>query len=213
MTVLTTTTVAPIVQGEAIRTVAPTAMAVDIDAALEHARLGSSPMDFGSVLAMLAAATEAVENYTGLGLIAQTWTQSFSAWPSVLTLQRRPLLALGSPAQAVSIAYLDSDGVSAPLASTEYAVTGIGGEKVPGTVRLIGTAWPGAFAHPEAVTVTYTVGFGTTSDSVPALIKQAILLTFGSFYEFRADVTDLRVMELPFASKALLRPWRPLAVA
>jgi hypothetical protein len=49
---------------------------------------------------------------------------------------------------------------------------------------------------------------------VPELIRHAILMAAGTFHGFREDVVmGSTVAELPFASKALLRDWRPLAVA
>lgn len=199
--------------GEPIRSSAPAQTAVSLSAALAHARLGLSPDDLDVVLQCLNAAIGEVEQYTGLGLITQTWQQTFSRWPSFLLLRRRPLIALGSPATAVTVTYRDADNASQEF--TDIVVTGVGGDKVAGTVRLgYGASWPALYSHPEAVTVSYTVGYGSTHASVPALIKQAILLEFGKFYEQRESVTPDRLMgELSFASKSLLHDWRPLAVA
>ena len=215
---MTTTTVVSIdrtIYGEPIRTVPPAVLAVPLDAALSHSRIGHNPNDLDVAIMCLEAAIQEVEQYAGLGLITQTWQQTFSAWNTNLALKRRPLIAVGSPAQAVTITYLDGDNEVQELATSDYAVWGIGGDKVDAIVQSASSVsgWPTLYSHPAAITVTYTVGYGLTPASVPPLIRHAVLLEFGKFYEFRESASEVSASELSFASKALLRDWRPLAVA
>jgi hypothetical protein len=54
----------------------------------------------------------------------------------------------------------------------------------------VGT-WPSVYPRPDAVQITYTAGYSSTSSpfnaasGVPAAVKSAILLTIGDLYENR----------------------------
>lgn len=65
--------------------------------------------------------------------------------------------------------------------------------------------WP---CTSEVVTIEYTAGFETVSD-VPAVIKQALLLTIGHLYENReAVIVGTTAVEVPMGTLALLHPYR-----
>lgn len=213
MTIITAATT-PIVEGEPIRLVGPSALAVSIEDAIAHSRLPPDNSEMLSIMAILKAAIHSVETETGLGLITQTWRQTFSGWPTVMRLRRRPLqMATGSPSvPAVTVSYRDADNALQLLDGIDYYVTGVRGDKFGATLTTA-SSWPGAYAHPEAVTVDYVVGYGNTPAAVPDLIKHAVLLTFGTFYDSRENLTIERVAEVPHAARHLLRDWRPLAVA
>lgn len=203
--------------GEPIRTVAPTALAVSLAELSAHLRLDGIDGQEAYLAGLVRVSTEHVEQYTGLGLITQTWTQTFSAWPTSkqpgLTLWRRPLQ------DVASVEFLASEGSPSGLSSvldpSVYRVIGVGGAKVAGNVRLAtGATWPVLYDDPEAITVTYRVGFGDDHNAVPELIRHAIMQFASTLYGVREDVAmGSTVAELPFASKALLRDWRPLAIA
>lgn len=204
--------------GDAIRTVPPAALAVSLAELKAHLRLEGIDGEDAYLAGLVRVATDYVEQYTGLGLITQTWAQTFAqfpgtTYPTFLSLYRRPLQAV------VSVDYLDS--ASSPAAATTlsaagYTVAGVGADKAPGgSIHLAsGAAWPVIISVPEAVTVTYTVGYGDDHNAVPELIRHAIMMAAGTFYAFREDVVmGSTIADLPIASKALLRDWRPPAVA
>ena len=67
---------------------------------------------------------------------------------------------------------------------------------------------PTTFEIPNAVNVTFTLGF-TAASQVPAPIKQAILLTIGRYYEIRQDVvTGTIATSIPKTVEFLLDPYR-----
>lgn len=200
--------------GDPIRTVPPAVLPVTLDELKAQARIDGTDED-DLLLGYLYAAVEMAEHHTGLGLITQTWTQTFSAWPTTkqpeLVLRRRPV-------QSVTQIDFMSDVGSPPgdsvLDPSVYRVLGIGQDKSPARIRLAyGQTWPVLLDDAEAITVTYEVGFGDAKGSVPELIRHAILMAATTWYSFREDVTAGSMSELPFASRALLRDWRPLAVA
>jgi uncharacterized phiE125 gp8 family phage protein len=197
--------------GQAIRILPPAALPVSLAEFKAHLRYAEADED-AILVAYLRAATEAVENFCGLSLITSTWTESYSAFPTTavpfLKLSRRPVQDI------ISIDYLDSGGVSQVLSPMVYSLTGVGADRVAGTVRLAyAGVWPAAQATEEAVTVTYRAGFGDDHNAVPELIRYAILLMAATMFGFREDVTASNVSELPWHSRALLRDWRPVALA
>lgn len=94
--------------------------------------------------------------------------------------QRSPLISV------TSITYIDTDGVSQTLATTEYDVDT---SKEPGRIaEAFDKTWPETRAQVNAVTVRYKAGYGTASTDVPETIRQAMLLLIGNWYENREDV-------------------------
>jgi uncharacterized phiE125 gp8 family phage protein len=207
---------------DAIRTVAPAALPVTLAEVKAQVRYFESDED-ALLVGLIRAAMEYVENYTGLALITQTWSQTFPSFPqsyagmaittntiqTPLKLSRRPLQTV------LSVTYLDSGGVSQPLDTTVYRVSGAAQPYHPAMLSLnTGQSWPTTYVATEAVTVSYRAGFGDTHNDVPELIRQAIAMTVATWFAFREEVVmGATVAELPFSGKVLLRDYRPLAVA
>lgn len=196
-----------------IRIVAPTVLPVSVSEVKEHLRVTHSDED-AVIGRYLRAEVERAEEYTGLGLLQQTWQQTFPAFTNPMLLYRRPLLAVGSPLAAVQVTFLDGTGALMTLANSVYTVTGLGSALAYGAVRLgYGQSWPAVYGVQEAVIITYTVGFGTTADAVPETIREAIRVMVTDRFENRGSLREGSFDELPFGAEAMLRPWRPLAVA
>jgi uncharacterized phiE125 gp8 family phage protein len=79
------------IASSAIRVIAPATMPVALQELKAQVRYFDSDED-ATLLAFLRSSVEEAENYTGLGLITQTWKQSWSAFPTLpstsLKLQR-----------------------------------------------------------------------------------------------------------------------------
>ena len=136
---------------------------------------------------MITAAREEVEKYCNISLVEQTIEESFPCFPvaenynmlSSLWLSVSPLISIDS------ISYIDTDGVSQPLATTVYDLDD---KQKPGKVTLkFNQTWPATAKIENAVTVTYKAGFGATAADVPQSIKQAMLLMLGNWFEKRED--------------------------
>src|SRR5690606_21484226 len=121
--------------GQPIRTVAPAVLPVTVLEAKEHLNITHSDQD-ALIGSYVRAAVARVETYTGLGLLQQTWQQTFPAFASPMLLYRRPLLAIGTPPAAVQVTFLDSSGATQTLDESVYRVTGIGADRAYGAVRL-----------------------------------------------------------------------------
>jgi len=111
-----------------------------------------------------------------------------------------------SPIQAVSsITYVDIGGTTQTWSSSLYDVDIY---SKPGRIRpKWGETWPSIRSQMNAIAMTYTCGYGATAASVPAPIRQAMLLLIGHWYENREAVVIGNVLgfrEIPIAVESLL---------
>lgn len=144
----------------------------------------------------IEAARRHAEAVLGRAIITQTIAAKFDTWDTILRLPR-PRLQLVD-----SVTYLDPDGVEQTASADLYDVD-IDSE--PGRVLLTpGEAWPDILAAPQAVTVTYTAGYGDSGDDVPGNIREAILMAVGAWNENRENIVAPGAVELPFAVRQQL---------
>lgn len=180
---------------------APAAEPLSLSEAKLHLRVDVDADDL-LITALIQAVRQWAEGVTNRALITQEWALTLPAFPGC-SLIRLPLPALLAVS---SIEYLDADGDEMILNAADYhVVTSL----LPGAVHLAdGKSWPSTATHPEAVTVTYTCGYGATAAAVPAAIRAAMLLQLGDLYANReaAIVGTIRT-ENPSA-KNLLAPYR-----
>jgi uncharacterized phiE125 gp8 family phage protein len=195
-----------IIIGEPIRTVAPAAPAVEVWEVAEQARIDIHDED-ALIERYIAAATEYVERYTGLGLVTQVWQLPLSGFPAIITLPIRPFQAV------TSVAYTDADGRDASIAPTEladsalYALVGVGSQRTFGSIAPInGTGWPSG----TAVQVDFAVGFGDEAADLPQLLRHAIIVTVATWHAQRLDVVTT---ELPTMVQRMLSFWKRPAFA
>ena len=182
---------------------APTLKPVSVAEAKTHLRIDSSFSDDDTYIGTLIdVATLAAENYTNLALMQQTWYLDIDSFPDYFYLLKGTLERV----TVNSITYKDEDNVTQTLAASNYVADG---SIKPARIYFTPDATiPSTYDVPNAVTVDFTLGF-TTSDDVPAPIKQAILLTIGRFYEIRQDVvTGTIATTIPRTVEYLLNPYR-----
>jgi uncharacterized phiE125 gp8 family phage protein len=169
--------------------------------AIANLRVDSSDED-ALIEALIIAAREYVENYTGLLLVAREVRDSFDG--------RRPFELSGWPVAddaTVAISYLDDGGTSQPLLGYRLS-TG----KRPARLLATSASGSGFAVGPDAVWATYMAGYPTPAD-VPQALKQAMLLLVGHWYGNREAVNVGNITsELPFTVQALLAPYRLLHV-
>ena len=136
-----------------------------------HCRIDGNDEE-STLQSYIKAARLMVEEDTQRALITQTLQLKMDSFPSdVIELRRCPVLAVSS------IAYTDTDAASQTLAASNYVVD-IGSK--PGRVTLAyGESWPLTYSQANAVTVTFTAGYGTTPTSVDERARQAIRLLAG----------------------------------
>jgi uncharacterized phiE125 gp8 family phage protein len=72
---------------------------------------------------------------------------------------------------------------------------------------VVNESWPTVAAAPSALRITCTAGYGGTGETVPAKIRQAIILMLADFYENRENPKMSLNMN---AAANLLHPYRSL---
>jgi len=177
---------------------APTVEPVTAAEVRLHTRIDSSAED--AVLNVwIATARRLAEDFQRRAYITQTWECGFDAFPaSMFWLPRCPLR------QVLQISYFDVDNDETILyythlndettSTTPEPDPSVGTDDFwidlyaePGRVSLAyETTWPTATLRPiDAVRVRYVAGYGATSATVPAAVRDAIMLYCAWRYENR----------------------------
>tara|TARA_R110002020_G_scaffold62451_1_gene167138 strand:- start:328 stop:906 length:579 start_codon:yes stop_codon:yes gene_type:complete len=179
---------------------AATTYPVSTTEAKSHLKVDTSADDT-YIESIIKAATQLSEEYTNRFFINTVIDQTCSSFADLQTLFKSKV----NDVQYVK--YYDSDNSLQTLADTEY-------DKMlsyePSQIQLAdGKSFPTITKRNDAVICRYTVGYGSAASDVPEIIKQAILLTIGNFYENRNSVVIGRIAtELPMNVKWLLDTYK-----
>lgn len=184
------------------QTVAPTVEPLTLPEVKRHLRIDHTDDDVYLTDYLIPAAREYVEDETERQLITATWALKLPCFPGA----GEPLKLPKPNLQAVSSITYYTDDVSTTLSSTAYSVLAT---EQPGVVEESTLDnWPDTDTRRDAVTVTYTAGYGAASSSVPLKIKQAMFLLIGHWYEHR-EAADLTVAkQIEFGVSSLLKKYQ-----
>lgn len=154
------------------------------------------------IAALIKAAREWCETYTGRSFFEQTWQVKLDEFPKVIRLPREPIISV------TSIQYVDLAGNTQTLSSSMYRVDLQGARITPGYTK----SWPAAQEVTGAVTVEYVTGYDSgnspqDASTIPSAVKAAILLIVAALYEYREDQSSVNVSSVPWSAKALLGPY------
>lgn len=161
-----------------------------------HLRLEHTADD-DLVGALVVAARQYCEAFTGRALVAQTWKLTLPAFEECIALPKPPILSVES------VKYLDADGVERTISADEYMV--VSDQYSAALSPDYGQSWPAARLQQDAVRITFTAGYGGPGD-VPQVLKQGMLLHLAQLYENREGAGAL-----PQAVPVLYWPYRALA--
>lgn len=174
------------------------------DEAKAHLRVDTVDED-ALITTLIGTAREYVEAFTGRALISQTWALKLDAFPcdgAAIVLPKPPVTDVSS------VIYVGTDGNDAAMA---YQTDLPAGPKAqPGRLMpAYGSYYPATRSVFNAVTITFTCGYGD-EDDVPYALKAAMLLLMGHWYANREAVTigSSIVASLPMAVDALLWPYK-----
>jgi len=181
-----------------VRTVAPATMPVSLAEAKAHLRVDHGDQD-DLISAQIRAATAWLDGWSGIlgrALITQTWRQEFGRFADHLPLPLAPVTAIDS------ISYFDAGNVQQVLDPGLYALhtDAFGAHVVPQS----GNAWPATCRRPDAVSITFTAGYGAAAD-VPEPIRQAILLIVQRLFDGADTSIDVAIDR---TVHALIAPYR-----
>lgn len=175
---------------------------ISLELAYAHLRIDTtddSPptSDDDTWLSMIGIPTarDVAEQFCGVSFAQKTLRLRLAAFPAAgIELPMPPLVAVDT------ITYLDADGVTQELSESAYEVDYSG--VLPRVVPV--EPWPATTASPNAVLVTYNVGY----EDVPKGALGGMLLLLGHFYKNREAVTDKQAFEMPVGIEWTLRPYR-----
>jgi uncharacterized phiE125 gp8 family phage protein len=166
---------------------------------------------------LISVAREHLEKLTWRKFIQQTWDYSVNqfvtpvgqvfTWDAVRGQVPYPIYLPFPPVSSItSITYLDVNGTSTTLATTEWELGERHGINV---VRLkYGKSWPAVRNVEDAVTIRMVCGYGAAT-TVPAGIKHAILLLASHLYSNREPVNIGNIVnDIPWTVEALINPFR-----
>lgn len=178
---------------------APAAEPVSLVEAKSHLRVTSTDDDT-LISALIVATREQAEAFTRRSLVTQTWDLTLDRFPETIEVPLPPLQSI------TSISYVDEEGVTQTMASSDYTVDT---KSSPGRiVPAYGTSWPTTREIINAVTVRFVAGYGAALD-VPQAIKNGMLLHIGHLYANRESVNIGGVVtQIPLTTDWLYAPYR-----
>jgi len=189
-----------------VRVTPPTVDPVTTAEARAHLRVDEIEED-GLIDRNIKTATQRLDGASGiLGrcLIAQTWDYSIPCFPYEIEIPLPPCQSISS------ISYLDDNGDAQALAMEDYQAFGLNGLP-PAFIRpAFGQSWPTTRRQPEAVTVRFVAGFGSTGADVPDDLRQAILAHVAQMYDNREGFVDAASLRLsgPLTYDEMIAPFR-----
>jgi len=179
-----------------IRAVATVAVA-NCDFGVDVVKSGGTSVEDTLLSRLITAAREYCESFQNRAFITQTWYLWLDAWPVEIKVPLPPLLSV------TSIKYYDTTNAEATMTASDYYADT---NSTPGRVVLAwGKTWPGTTLRPaNGICVEFVCGYGATSASVPAAVRQAMLLLIGHLYENREAVSEKPLTQVPMAVESLL---------
>jgi uncharacterized phiE125 gp8 family phage protein len=170
---------------------------VSLAEAKAHLRILDDSDEDALILALITAAREWVENFTGRVLVQREFTDSFSCFGWYLELNQRPVV--GTPV----VAYVDSDSAPQEIASVVTS-----GTRYPYRIYPAASeSWP-SIASNTTITATYIAGY--PEGEVPQSLVQAMLLLIGHWHSQREAVSSQNLSEAPLAVVALCQSFRSI---
>lgn len=176
---------------------APATEPVTLAEAKAHLRVDDSGSDT-LIGVLIQAAREMAEQETGRALLPQTWEKTLDNFPTAIELTNAPIISI------TTVKYYDLAGVEQTLASPSYKLDAAGDFSKAWLVPAYGYAWPSTLEDINVVKVRYVAGYADAA-SVPASIKQWMLLQVGHWFENREAAAENKLEPLPFADGLLDR--------
>jgi len=179
----------------------PSTEPITLAEAKQHLRVDTDTDD-SYVAALITCAREFCEDYLDRTLMTTQWQMKMDNFPQEIGIPKPPMFSSGT-ATAVSVTYVENSlGGTATLSSSQYRVDR---DSTPGALRpLYGGSWPSHLSDENSLTVTWWAGYGNSPEDVPRVVRHAMLMLIGTWYERRQAVDSVSASELPIGAKALL---------
>ena len=185
------------------QSVAPTTLAVTLNDAKRHLNV-SSTNDDALITEQIKSAATMLENRTQRCFVTQTRVLKMDDFCDKRYVHNRRIYPPRSPLKSVSsVVYLDSNGVSTTMPSSDYVVST--GDQPGFIAEAYNATWPSVYPQANSVTITYVAGHSTVSSGVPSNCKQAVRMLTGHWYRNReAVITGVMSKEIELSVDALL---------
>lgn len=146
---------------------------------------------------LISAARQQVEQLSNLRLVTQTLAYSIDELPD------NGIIYLTGPVQSVeSIEYYDLAG---NLQEWDPELYQVDTSANPGRVMpAYDEDWPDVIDDYNSFIVNYVAGYGAAS-AVPAILKQAIKMLVGYWYNQREAVSETQGYEVPYAVESIVK--------
>jgi len=169
---------------------------VTLAEAKAHLRVDTTDEDT-LISGLLDAANATVQEMTGRTLAAETWALTLASVSGDLLLPKSPVTGL------TAIDYFAPDGTASSSLLSDFDLLIDTDQAV---VRpKIGAVWPVTQTRPDAITITFTAGYGT----LPAPLRIAILMLVAHWFENREAVNIGHLAsDLPLAATSLIDDFR-----
>jgi uncharacterized phiE125 gp8 family phage protein len=158
------------------RTVEPAGEPVTLADVKAHLRIADGSED-ALLQGLIRAAREDLERATGMALIDQSWRFALDAWPS----QGCALLPMHPVREVLSVTAFGTEGETSLVDPADYQL-----DMLSRPARLHFETRPEPLRIFNGIEIDFSAGYGEAGTDVPDLLKRAILLLVGHWYEFRA---------------------------
>lgn len=172
---------------------------VDLNRLKENLRMDDLAHADGLLMSIIMGCSRFVERTYGMSLLEQTVVEYWSAFPE--TSSGPMILRIQPATEITSITYINTSGTSTTWSADEYQTGRYNGQVF--VIPRFNKSYPTPATGLNAITITYKAGFGTTVESVPKDVHDALILMATARY----DRPDDPVMTLPTASTLLLHPY------
>ena len=133
------------------------------------------------------AACDQIEKDTQRQILNATYEHNQDCFGDYVELKMRPITSVQS------VTYLDTDGVSQTLDAADWRFD----QSRQWILPAAGETFPTTLEDLNAVTVTYTAGYGADADCIPRLLKQGIMLLVANWFMDPASESTTRIQGLP----------------
>ncbi len=182
----------------------PAAPPVSLSETKAHLRLEETADD-AYVERLVEASRLHVEKVTERALVEREVELRTAPPCSSSARVRLPGGHLQSAAEVTAVAYIDDDGTEQAMDLADVIIV-LGGDSTPAEL-LPASAWPSMAARPDALRVTYSVGWPSPAD-VPEPLRHAVLLMVSQLYEHRTPEVTGPTSTLALSLEALMAPYR-----
>lgn len=183
------------------RTTPPAVEPVTLARAKLHLRVDHADED-DLIADLITTARMECESRIQGTLVNTGWTWPLDAFPASGGLLAPPMPPL---VHVDAITYVDPAGATQAMDWASLVHIDIISQ--PGRIAPISGSWPATAQRINAVTVTYTAGYGPTAADVPRPLVQWILLAIGDMYATRERSAERAKVPQGFAD-GLLDPYR-----